>query len=187
MIDPVTRPAAPQDFSLSLEALLARFGRMMRVVGARHGVGDDDLDELMQDVRVRLWQSQSNGEEIARLPTSYVYRTVLAAAVDIVRKRRRAWTRETTLDTPAAHVVASTRADGALLESQLGAAIADALATMPESRRMVVRMHLAGYSREEMSEMIGRTEGAVRNLLYRGMQDLRDQLVRAGYRWPEDG
>ncbi len=52
---------------------------------------------------------------------------------------------------------------------------------------MVVRLHLTGYPREEIGRLLGWDDGRVRNLLYRGMDDLRAHLSRMGYRWPEDG
>ncbi len=184
----MTIPPLRQDLSHSLEALLVRFGRMLRSVGARQGVPDDDLDALVQEVRVRLWQAQRKSEEIERLPTSYVYRTAMAAAVDMVRKRRRSWSREGGIESVAAgNVAAITRTDDSLMAADLGKAIASALATMPEARAIIVRLHLAGYERDEITSLLGRSEGSVRNLLYRGMQDLRDHLVREGYRWPEGG
>jgi len=140
----------------------------------------------MQEVRIRLWQAHANSEEIGRLPTSYVYRTATTAALDLVRRRRRHEDREPTLDTaPTAALVSRSGADADLLASDLGAAIMRELNTMVEARRVVVRMHLAGYEREEMTSLLGWSDAKVRNLLYRGLQDLRERLTRAGYQWPD--
>ncbi len=51
---------------------------------SRHALRDDDLDALMQEVRIRLCQSQSTSEEISSLPTSYVHQTAMSAAIDLV-------------------------------------------------------------------------------------------------------
>lgn len=40
--------------SSTIEALVSRFRTMVRSVGARRGLLDADLDEVMQDVRIRL-------------------------------------------------------------------------------------------------------------------------------------
>jgi RNA polymerase sigma-70 factor (ECF subfamily) len=37
-------------------------------------------------------------------------------------------------------------------------------------------MHLAGYERHEIAELLGWTEAKTRNLLYRGLADLRQVL-----------
>ena len=41
-------------------------------------------------------------------------------------------------------------------------------------------MYLAGYDREEIAELFGWTEAKTRNLLYRGLADLRARLADAG-------
>lgn len=174
--------------SLPLEAALTRLARMIRSVGARHGMADHELDALLQDVRIRVWRAHPTSESIAQLPTSYVYRVAMTAAVDLIRKRRREQEREPPLaEAPLVAMATRAGADEAALASDLGDAIARALESMIEARRVVVRMHLHGYERAEMSGMLGWSEDKVRNLLYRGLQDLRERLTRAGYRWPEDG
>jgi RNA polymerase sigma factor (sigma-70 family) len=166
---------------------LSRLGRMVRAAGVRYGLGDDEAEALMQEVRIRLWRAHANSEEIGKLPTSYVYRTAITAALDLVRKRRRDENREPSLDTaPTAALVSRTAADADVLASDLGAAILRELNTMVEARRVVVRMHLAGYGREEMTSLLGWSDAKVRNLLYRGLQDLRERLTQAGYRWPDE-
>jgi len=186
MRSPVTREVVP-DASPQLDALLERLGRMVRAIGGRHALLEDEIDALLQDVRIRLWQAHPDREEIARLPTSYVYRTAMAAAVDQLRQRRRA-ERGRPLDAAGDRAAppAST-ADARVMAGDLGASITRALALMVESRRVVVRLHLTGYPREEIGRLLGWDDGRVRNLLYRGMDDLRAHLSRMGYRWPEDG
>ncbi|MBC8090267.1 MAG: sigma-70 family RNA polymerase sigma factor [Phycisphaerae bacterium] len=180
-------PPTPDAFSLQIEAVLARLGRLVRATGLRHGVGDEEAGALIQEVRIRLWRAHASSEEIGRLPTSYVYRTAITAALDLVRKRRRNEDREPSLDTaPMAALVSRNAADSDALASDLGAAIMRELNTMVEARRVVVRMHLAGYERDEMTSLLGWSDAKVRNLLYRGLQDLRARLTTAGYRWPDD-
>lgn len=180
-------PPHPDSFSLQIEAVLKRLSRMVRATGVRHGIGDDDVNDLMQEIRIRLWRAHPDSEEIGRLPTSYVYRTAITAALDLVRRRRRNEEREPSLDTaPTAALVSRSGADHDALASDLGAAIMRELNTMVEARRVVVRMHLAGYEREDITSQLGWSDAKVRNLLYRGLQDLRERLTRAGYRWPED-
>jgi len=55
-----------------------------------------------------------------------------------------------------------------------------ALALLAEPRRAVVRMHLAGYERSEIAELLGWSEPKTRNLLYRGLADLRRILASWG-------
>jgi RNA polymerase sigma-70 factor (ECF subfamily) len=41
-------------------------------------------------------------------------------------------------------------------------------------------MYLAGYAREEIGQLLGWSEPKTRNLLYRGMDDLRARLAVRG-------
>ncbi|MGV3707887.1 MAG: RNA polymerase sigma factor [Gemmatimonas sp.] len=179
---------SPHDkYSPHIEAALSRLERLVRAAGLRHGVGDDESSELVQEVRIRLWRAHSDSEEIGRLPTSYVYRTAATAALDLVRRRRRHEEREPPIDSaPMAALVSRSGADEDALASDLGVAIMRELETMVEARRVVVRMHLSGYERDEMCSMLGWSDAKVRNLLYRGLQDLRERLTAAGYTWPEE-
>ena len=44
-------------------------------------------------------------------------------------------------------------------------------------------MYLAGYSGEEVAQVMGWTEAKTRNLLYRGLADLRERLKEVGIGW----
>jgi RNA polymerase sigma-70 factor (ECF subfamily) len=45
---------------------------------------------------------------------------------------------------------------------------------------VAVRFHLGGYDREDLARMLGWTEARTRNLLYRGLDDLRRRLTDMG-------
>jgi DNA-directed RNA polymerase specialized sigma24 family protein len=72
---------------------------------------------------------------------------------------------------------------GVLEGSELASKVVQAIEAIPESRRPAVRMHLAGYPREEIASLMGWTEAKTRNLLYRGLADLRERLVQEGIGW----
>jgi len=173
---------AEQRLSLTVEAVLKRFGAMVRQVGRRYRLDEADVDEVMQEVRIRLWRAQRTSEQIGEVSTSYVYRTASSAALDVIRKRRsRRAEHHRSLDDGAA-IIAEPAPDphGALEGSELAQQVARALDTIPASRRPVVKMYLTGHPREEIAELMGWTEGKTRNLLYRGLADLRERLQEMG-------
>jgi len=172
--------------SSALETALANFGTMVRRVGWQHRLSDADVDELVQDVRIRLWRARGDSEQIRQVTSSYVYRTAVSAALDLLR-RRRAHPAE-----PLEPAGQPGEADQAaepvgpaeeLAESELAEEIVRAVDTIAPARRPVVRMHLAGYSREDIAELLGWTEAKTRNLLYRGLADLRERLTARGIGW----
>lgn len=171
--------------SVALEALLVRFGRMVRRVGFDHGLAEADIDEVLQEVRIRIWKARPDTAD--QLNAAYVHRTAVTAALDIVRRRRslsRFVDSESTEEVPA-------RSDAvgdpqkSLEAAELEMRVAEAVATLAASRRPVVRMYLQGYSREEIAGLLGWSEAKTRNLLYRGLADLRARLAGAGV-GPED-
>ena len=167
--------------SSSIETLIARFRTMVRSVGARRGLVDADLDEVLQDVRIRLWHAGEGGKSLEELGSSYLYQLATTAALDLCRRRRARRADDTedirertelTTDNESPHDAVEARE----LASQIDAAI-DSLSI---DRRVAVRMHLTGYDREDIARMLGWTEARTRNLLYRGLDDLRRRLTDMG-------
>ena len=181
---------APDDVSAALERTVSSYAALVRRVGWQHRLSDADVDELLQDVRLRLWRARGDSEQIGAVSSSYMYRTAVSAALDLLR-RRRARRTESLDDVPAAvEAAASTPTSdptAALAESELAEQVTRVVDTIAPARRPVVRMYLAGYGREEIAELLGWTEAKTRNLLYRGLADVREGLLAQGIGWGADG
>ena len=182
------------DVSAALEAALANFGTMVRRVGWRHRLSDAEVDELVQDVRIRLWRARAGGEaavegggeQIRVVTSSYVYRTAVSAALDLLRRRRAHHAEPLEPDDEPGEASRVSEPVGPaedLAQSELAEEIARAVDTIAPARRPVVRMHLAGYPRDEIAAMLGWSEAKTRNLLYRGLADLRERLTARGIGW----
>jgi RNA polymerase sigma-70 factor (ECF subfamily) len=168
--------------SQALETVLNRFASRVRGVGLRHGLAGRDVDDLVQEVRVRLWKALHNGEKIEAAPASYIYRTAASAALDLLRRRRAR--RETPVRISrltGEAILGESPSPEALMEgADLAGQIGEAVGGLPDARRSVVRMYLAGYGREEIADLLGWSEAKTRNLLYRGLGDLRERLTKMG-------
>lgn len=185
----LNRMSAPDTTSAALERVIVRFDGMLRSVGRRRGLRGAELEELTQEVRVRLWRALTEREKIERVKTSYVYRAALSAALDLVRRRRAR--PEQPLDasssdepTRVALAVDRSRPDAEFELRELGASIDRAVSQLAEPRDVIVRLHLSGYDRYEIASMLGWTEPKVRNLIYRGLADLRELLAQTGMEQP---
>jgi RNA polymerase sigma factor (sigma-70 family) len=193
---PSTSPSpatTPEPLSIALEAVVTRFASLVRKVGWRHGLHGDDLDEVMQDVRLRLWRARGTSEQIRASSASYVYRTATTAALDVIRRRRRTIGRRDAVsgrdtDNPEAAIdqLPSAQPGAGSPEDQLAAsevaqAVGAAVSRIPASRRPVVRMYLIGHPQMEIATLMGWSEPKTRNLLYRGLADLRAELTAMGY------
>ncbi|HEY0972660.1 MAG TPA: sigma-70 family RNA polymerase sigma factor [Gemmatimonadales bacterium] len=174
------------DLSSALEEALAGYMALIRRVGWQHRLAGADLDELTQDVRIRIWRARGESEQIRPVTSSYMYRTAVSAALDLLRRRRAGRSVAVEPDVLQARADAVSVAVGPaddLAESELAEQVARAVDTIAPARRPVVRMHLAGYSREEIAGLLGWTEAKTRNLLYRGLADLRERLGAQGIGW----
>src|SRR5678815_6188797 len=76
--------------SSELEAAVGRFAALVRRVGLKHRLPEADLEDVLQEVRIRLWRARSRpqSERSERISASYVYRVAVSAAVDLLRRRR---------------------------------------------------------------------------------------------------
>jgi RNA polymerase sigma-70 factor (ECF subfamily) len=170
------------DVSRALRDLISRFDAFIRRTASRHGLRGADLDEVVQDLHLRIWRSFGTSELIRRAKPAYMYRAAVSASLDIIRRRRALKSQATRLeDAPAEHL--SDRRPGVVdrLEGDdVARAVHESLSQLQESRRAVVRMYLAGYDRFEIADLLGWTEGKTRNLLYRGLEDLRQVLAARG-------
>jgi RNA polymerase sigma factor (sigma-70 family) len=157
--------------SAALEAVLNRFGATVRRIGWRHGLSGDEVDEVIQEMRIRLWRARGTEEDIARAPASYVHRAALTAALGVLRRRRS----HAPLDenTAASPVSSSSRAE----LSELAREVERALTTLSDDRQAAVRAHLSGYSRSEIAQLMGWSDIKTKNLLARGLADLRQALT----------
>ncbi len=169
------------DPSSTIEAVIARFRTLVTSIGVRRGLLAADLDEVLQDVRIRLWRAGEAGKVLDELGSSYLYHVATTAALDLLRRRRAVATRWTEdvderEEIPARSPTPLEDAEG----SELATHIETALETLATDRRVAVRLHLTGYDREDIARMLGWSEGKTRNLLYRGLDDLRRRLAAMG-------
>ncbi len=177
----LTMPSRSDPLSPALEAVIGRSAATVRRMGARHGLSEADIDELFQEVRIRLWKALASGERIGGASASYVYRTARSAALDMIRRRRSRPEEE--LDSARETTRMASTAAGPqerVEERELAQRIAEAVEGLIDSRRPVVRMYLSGYGTQEIADVLGWTEAKARNLVYRGLADLRARLAELG-------
>ena len=158
-------PSGSDAASAALNSVLTRFEGVVRTIAARYRLPPADRDDLVQEVRVRLWRALEV-ERIESVPASYLYRTASSAALALIRRRRT--TREDPLDdlgpTDLSLADSAARADERAELSDLAFRISQAIEEIPETRRAAVRMYLAGYGSGEIGELMGWTEAKARNL-----------------------
>ena len=182
-----TGPASGDDVE-RLDVLLDEYGQILRRAVARlcpHHLGLEIAD-IEQDARIRLWNALRREKDIID-PASYLYRIAATATIDAVRrvKARR--------EEPLEEGDAVASADGSRLvdadarsperlamSGEIAAKVQAAIANLPDKRRRAVGLHLKGFSAREIGDLMQWTEAKARNLTYRGLKTLREQLANEG-------
>lgn len=162
------------------ETLVYGFGRLVahavrRVAGT---VAGNDLADIEQDVLLALWKQVSAEQDIAH-PASYVYRAAIREAVRAVarvRRRAEAPLPEAESDLPGREPDGDRR----VIDREQREVLRAALAALSPERARAVRAHLAGWSADEVMRMYGWSYQRARNLIARGMADLRTELRSRG-------
>ena len=178
-------PEQPQPPDEAIASLLEKYGALIRRVVSRVGgrALHNSRDDVAQAVAMSLWQQVSREQTITH-PSSYIYRAAIRETVRAVKQELERDRTHSSLDADAAPAVPSGTPDpeSAASGAELGRAIEHAIASLPADRIIAVRAHLAGYSVEEIMQIHGWPYQKARNLIARGMADLRMTLVKGGYR-----
>lgn len=168
--------------SPALEATLLRYRTTVLDVGQRHGLIGADLDEVLQAVRIRLWRALKDDGKISAVTPFYIRQAARYAALDLIRGRRGGAADPDLGERPLpGGGLPPVESPAARLErKEIAEQVAQAINSLSPSRQPVVRMYLTGYNSEEIADVFGWTEAKARNLLYRGLTDLRERLTAMG-------
>lgn len=172
-------------------SIVEEYGRFLRQTILRVCPRDLGLqfDEIEQEARLRLWKALESEREIHDL-ASYLYRIAVSATLDAVRRVKRK--REEQLVTEAEEESPQTAQSHQLkvdpmfapdLEAsrkQIIQRVKEAMARLPDNRRQAVSLHLQGMTTQEIADLLDWTEPKARNLVYRGLNDLRQALKESG-------
>jgi len=135
-------------------------------------------DDVEQGVLVSLWKAVSGGEQKIRHPSSYIYRAAVRETVRVLRSEERHWEGATVVDVDL--VQPGPGPERLAASGELGRDIQHAVDGLSGDRRRAVQAHLAGFDVAEIMSMYGWTYNQARNLVARGMADLRRLLRERG-------
>ncbi len=177
-------PASPGDDYDRIRQVLER--AVARICPARWA--DRRLD-IVQAALLRLLEMDrraeiaSGGEKEGPRSASYLWQVAYTAMVDEMRRVGRR--REVSLDDARAAdpaIEAPAAPDGHERCIDLGRAIQGCLERLVEPRRLAVALHLEGFRAAESARALGWDITRIRNLVFRGMDDLRRCLEGRGVR-----
>ena len=139
------------------------------------------VEEIEQDARLRLWRALRRESEV-RDPPSYVFRVAVTAAIDAIRQIRArreapiAAREDDDAGAAAEPIEPRPSPEQRAIQQEAVERAYVAIDSLPENRRQAVRLHLNGFTSEEIAGLLGWTEAKARNLVSRGLQQAREQL-----------
>lgn len=156
---------AQQGDDRAREALLASLqevlhGYFRRRVGAR-----DEVADLVQNTLLRVHQSLADLKDPERLK-AFALKAALYEVQDFYRGRYSA--RESLYDPDIPPESPDAPTEGAAIDTER------VLSMLPERARRVLELRAYGYRYEEIAEMIGTTEAAIKMQVKRTLDRLRD-------------
>ena len=147
-----------------------------------NGVTADDVE---QEVCIRLLKLINNDRKIENI-SSYIYRITANVIIDLARKNQK-HSHETTMpderdeqDYRPSLVSDSLKPEQQLANENLMERVLEVIETLPESRRIAVKLRLQGFSIKEMSQMTGWPFYKAENLSKRAMAALKGKLKDLG-------
>jgi len=177
---PAVRPAIP-DVRVRMEDLVRQYGKLIAAMVRRVGghAARPVREDIQQRVLISLWK-QLRSDQTIEHPTTYIYRAAVRETVRVVRQE--AARAQDPLDGDALAALRAERGDPhvALDRKEKMARIRAAIQEIAPERRLAVRAHLSGFAVTEIMSRYGWSYQKARNLIARGMVDLRRILQENG-------
>ena len=164
----------------AFEKLIRKYDRRITQVICNL-VGDaEDVRDLYQETFLRVYRSLPTFRYESDFYT-WIYRIAVNLCLNHLRARKR---HPVVNDSPLddgrilPNVPARSTPEDDLMNKELGTAISDALTTLPPRQRIVFTLkHYEGRKLKEIADMIGCSENAAKNALFRATQKLRKLLA----------
>lgn len=166
----------------AFEKLIERHQSLVAGTVARMLGGNSDVEDIAQQVFIRVWKSARRYVPRAKFTTWLLKITRNLVFNELRRSKRHA---HVPLQTdPGAEEFPlkdekNPPPDASLLETELQQAIDDAITQLPESQRMaLILRRYEQLSYEEISEVLDLSVPAVKSVLFRARTELRARLSR---------
>lgn len=163
----------------AFERLVRPMESRMLAVAAGFAHTPDDADDIYQDAMLAAYRALPKFKAESRFGT-WLHRIVVNTALSNRRRLQRAWRKLAEVREECEReerYIAPDSPESALLNSELGARINEALNALTDKERMAfVLCHQQGFRIGEAAEITGSTDGAVKVALFRAREKLKARL-----------
>jgi RNA polymerase sigma factor (sigma-70 family) len=167
-----------------IERTIDRFTQVIRSAIRKTcpSIGKADMDDIEQEVKIAVWRQIKKNEKGIHNLGSYIWRVAYTTTSKVMKRLTEqkkelidTWDdcrgADKTFQSPA-----NSGPDQQYQSRELLQIVRESVDGLIDSRRQVVKLYLSGMSAEEITEYFGWTDGKARNLLSRGLADLREML-----------
>lgn len=132
-----------------------------------------DPEDIYQEVKIKIWKLLEDEKKIKNY-SSYIKKIINSAVIDQIRISRR----EEEIIQQQKHISEqkSLYTKGSSHNEDLKEMIGTAVDSLMESRRKAVRLFLLNMSLTEIASFFNWSYHKTRNLVYRGLSDIKKQL-----------
>ncbi len=165
----------------AFEELIERHQTLVLGTVARMLGSNSDVDDIAQQVFVRVWKSAGRYVARAKFTTWLLKITRNLVFNELRRAKRRAHVPiqpDSEADELPLRDEAVSTPDAAALENELHRAINDAIAQLPETQRMaVILRRYEEMTYEQIADVLDLSVPAVKSVLFRARTELRERLA----------
>ena len=170
--------------------VVEEFGVLLRRAIVRFCPRDKGLqfDDIEQEARLRLWRALQDEREVTNY-ASYLYRIAATATIDALRRvqarheeQLEILIEQRTDDGDIMLAPAPVKDSPERLAESREAVdrVMSAVAKLPDAQRRAVGLYLQGMTSQDVADLMGWSEPKARNLVYRGLKELRKSLREEG-------
>jgi len=159
------------------KAIMDNFFQFIRIQVHKYNLNRYGLDpdDILQDVNIKIWKLIRD-EKIVSNYASYIKKIVNSSVIDQLRKCRRD---DGLLNNEKRMRVAEMElaySKEAIHNNNLEDIVGNAVEMLIDSRRQVIKLYLLNLSIQEIASYLNWSQDKTRNLLYRGLADLKALL-----------
>jgi len=170
--------------------VVEEFGVLLRRAIVRFCPRDKGLqfDDIEQEARLRLWRALQDEREVTNY-ASYLYRIAATATIDALRRVQARHEEQLEIlieqrpddgDVMLAPAPVKDSPERLAESREAVDKVMSAVAKLPDAQRRAVGMYLQGMTSQDVADLMGWSEPKSRNLVYRGLKELRKSLREEG-------
>jgi RNA polymerase sigma factor (sigma-70 family) len=147
----------------------------------RHGIDEDDL---LQEIRIRIWKSYKNNLQDIRYFNAYLHKIVYSVFINEINRIHK---ENHVLVSGATYLEPCDDANGTGLDSDhsLTSLVVKSIEGLNETKQQVIKLRLEGFSFDEIARLNRWSYRKTCSIFYRGIKELKRKLGEKGIHYED--